>query len=339
MPDARLPLAKSLAAVPRLRERALNKTPAIVAFATLAILLAVYWSVDSSALTSTSITSLVNSGAGLGLAAVGEAVIVLVGGLDLSVGSVLSLLNVLLVTQMGASVGSQFGTSFEILLVGMVVSGISGLVVVGLDLPPILVTLATLFLWQGVALVVMTEPGGTVPSSFTDAFTGSSFAGIPNSLYVLVVVAAIWAFLRRTEYVRSIYAVGADPSIANANGVRVKSVTVGAYALAGFFYGAAALLLTAVSGSGDPNLGSSVLITVFAAVVLGGTTLGGGRGHAAAAIVGAFVVTVIGDILFALEVPVFYTGVVNGAILLAAVVVGSLLTGGRTLLRGLRLQT
>lgn len=334
--DYRLAESKGL---DRLRTRALNNSPAIVAGATLLLLLTVYWSVDSHAFTSASMGSLANSGAGFGMAAVGEAIIVLVGGLDLSVGSILSLLNVLLVTQMGTSPVSQVGTSIEILLVGIAVSGVNGLLVVGLDLPPILVTLATLFLWQGVALLVMTQPSGAVAPSFMNALSGSAFLGIPNCIYVLLGGAAIWAALRRTGWIRSLYAVGADRSIARANGVRVKGVMVGSYALAGFFYGVGALLLTAVSGGGDPNIGSSMLITTFAAVVLGGTALGGGRGHAAAAIIGAFIVTVISDILFALKVPVFYTDIVDGSILLLAVVVGALLTTGRSLFRGLRIQS
>ena len=116
----------------------------------------------------------------------------------------------------------------------------------------------------------------------------------------------------------------ASPSIARANGISVRSSTVSAYVFAGFFYGAAALLLTAISGSGDPSLGSSLVITSFAAVVLGGTALGGGRGDAAAALIGAFIVSVIGDILFALEVPAFYMGVFNGGILLVAVATGAI---------------
>jgi len=317
----------------RSRGRLANSSPVIVAAVTLVVLLIIYWSIDSNALTASSLSSLANAGTGLGLAAVGEAVIVLAGGLDLSIGSILSMLNVIVASQAATSGASQIGVAIEVLVVGAAASGINGLLIVGLGLPSILVTLSMSFLWQGVALLVMAQPGGTVASGFANALSGSSFLGIPNAVYLILGAVLVWTLVKRTSWARALYAVGASPSIARANGISVRSSTVSAYAFAGFFYGAAALLLTAISGSGDPSLGSSLVITSFAAVVLGGTALGGGRGDAAAALIGAFIVSVIGDILFALEVPAFYTGVFNGGILLVAVATGAILGNGRGLLR------
>lgn len=321
---------------PRARARTAKNAPVLVAVVILVVLLVVYWSVDSTALTSSSLSSLADAGTGLGLAAVGEAVIVLAGGLDLSVGSILSLLNVVLVSQMTGSGASQTGLALEVLGIGVATSAINGLLVLGLQLPSLLVTLSMSFLWQGVALLVMAQPSGTVPFGFTSALSGSSFLGIPNAVYLILVTMIIWSLAKRTSWMRSVYVLGSSTHTAQANGIPIARTTIGAYAFAGLFYGGAALLLTAVSGSGDPTLGSPLLITTFAAVVLGGTALGGGRGDAAAALLGAFIVTVIGDVLFALQVSAFYTDVFNGAILLVAVIVGAVMSKGRSFLRTLR---
>ncbi|HLI15518.1 MAG TPA: ABC transporter permease [Acidimicrobiales bacterium] len=300
----------------------------VVAVLLLLVLLAVYWSVDPSARTAGSVQGFANGGIGLGLVAAGEAVVVVAGGLDLSIGSILSLLNVILVSQMGASAGSQLGVSIEVLATGVAVSATNGLLVAGLNLPSILVTLSMSFLWQGVALLVRSQPGGTVQSGFASTLSGSFLISIPNSTYLLVAAVLVWWATKRTGWVRRLYALGSEAEAAPSSSRRVRSTIVAGHALAGLFYGAAALLLTAMSGSGDPNLGSTLVVTAIAAVVLGGTRLGGGRGDPLTAILGAFIVTSVDDILFAFQVPAFYTGVLNGAILFAAVLKGLVLDGG-----------
>lgn len=301
-----------------------TQLPILVALVTFGILLVIYWSIDPSALGAGGTQSLVNAGAGTGLAAIGEAVIVLGGGLDLSVGAVLSLLNVILASQMHSSTGSEWLVSVEVVAVGMAVSAINGALVALLRLPSILVTLAMSFFWTGVALLVMSQPGGTVGFGFSQFLSGESFGSVPNAAFLLLFAFIVWHLIKRSALGRGIYAVGSNVSGARANGIRVVSTSIASYALAGFFYGLAALMLTAVSGSGDPNLGTPLVIITFAAVVLGGVVLGGGRGDASAALIGAFIIAVISNILFAANVPAFYTDIFNGAVLLVAVAVGSL---------------
>jgi ribose transport system permease protein len=311
--------------------RLFAQLPVLVAAATLIVLLVLYWSIDPSALAATSTQSLVNEGAGAGLAAMGEAVIVLCGGLDLSVGAILSLLNVVLAAQMHSSPGSEWLVSIEAVLAGIAVSAINGTLVAVLRLPSILVTLAMSFFWAGVALLVMSQPGGNIGFGFTQFLSGEYLGVIPNAVFLLAVAFVVWHLFKRTGFGRAMYAVGANTAGARANGIPVARVSIASYALAGFFYGLAALSLTAVSGSGDPNIGTPLVITTFAAVVLGGVALGGGRGDAAAALIGAYIIAVITDILFVAGVPAFYTDIFNGGVLLIAVAAGSLFSRRRDL--------
>ena len=133
---------------------------------------------------------------------------------------------------------------------------------------------------------------------------------------------------KRTSLGQAIYAVGGDAPAAASNGVRVKLTSLLAYVLAGVLYGLAGVVLTAQSASGDPHLGDPLLLPVFAAVVIGGTVFGGGRGDLVGSVIGAYILYIIADILFSLGVSSFYTNIVNGAVLLVAVVAGSL-TGVR----------
>jgi ribose transport system permease protein len=290
----------------------------------LLVLLVIYAILQPSLLKVTQITNVVNEASVVGLAAVGETIVVLAGGFDLSVGAVLSVVNVIIATHIGNSVPEQLLMIPIALLVGVGIGLTNGLVVTLLRIPSIIATLAMSFFWGGIALLILSQPGGAIPPDLSNWFTGDAFGSVPSAFLLLVLVAVIWLVLKQTPLGRAIYAAGGDEWAAAANGVRVHPTILTAYALSGLFYATAGIFLSAESGSGDPNVGAPVVLSVFAAVVVGGTVLGGGRGDAIGSILGAFILTIIANVLFVAGASSFWTNIFNGAVLLVAVLATSL---------------
>jgi ribose transport system permease protein len=309
--------------------------PALV----LIILFFIYVAVGTDVLTTDEFNTLANEAAPVAIAAAGETLIVLVGGFDLSVGAVLSLINVVIATQIGTSQGSQLLMVPLALAIGLGTGLVNGLLVNFVKIPSIVATLAMSFFWGGIALLVLKQPGGAVPLDFVGWFSGNIGTSVPAVLVLILVVIVLWLLLKRTRLGQAIYAVGGDPAAAATNGVRVRLTSLIAYSLGGLLYGLAGIVLTAQSASGDPHLGDPLLLPVFAAVVIGGTVFGGGKGDLVGGIIGAYILYIIADILFALGVSSFYTNIVNGLVLLVAVVVGSLTGVGQWLLRRSRRST
>ena len=289
----------------------------------LVLLLLAYFLVTPNSWSSYTVSNVANDSAALALAALGEGLIVLTGGFDLSVGAVLSLVNVLLATHFAAEGQSVWVAIAVGVLVGGGTGLVNGLFVVVGNLPSIIVTLGTWFIWSGVALLVLPTPGGNVSMDFTDVLTGS-FGAFPHSLVVIAIALAVWSYLARTRFGTTVYALGLDEQAARMSGVKIGRNLVAVYVLSGFYYGAAGAFLTGQTSSGDPGVGLPLTLTAFAAVVVGGIRLGGGRGVLAGAVVGAFVLGAINDLLFSLHVSSFYNFVFNGLVLIVAVAATSI---------------
>ncbi len=276
-----------------------------------------------------------SSGTTLALLAMGEAVVVLSGGFDLSAAAVISLVNSILATNMEDSAGSQVLWSVLALLIGAAVGAVNGFFVAFLRLQSIVVTLATMFIIQGVTLLVLARPGGAIPDSLTSFFTGDAIPNVlPAPMIVLGVALLAWMVVKKSRLGTAIYAIGSDIEAARASGVPVTWVTFFTYVLAGAFYGAAGLFISAQTGSGDPLVGKPMLLPIFAAVVVGGTMLGGGRGGCLGPMFGAFILMLLVNVLFVLDVSPFYTTIVEGVILILAVL-GMTLGKGSSLAKAL----
>jgi Ribose/xylose/arabinose/galactoside ABC-type transport systems, permease components len=293
------------------------------AFLIFAVLMAIS-STRRSVLTAFQLQTISDGTAALALVAIGATLVVLTGGLDLSAGAVMGLVNVILATHLAGDPAADA----LVVLVAFLVAGLAGLangVFVGLlGVPSIIVTVATLFIFNGAALLILPQPGGTATPDFVAVFSGT-ILGVPRSLVLIVAGAGIWLLLKHTRFGLAIYAIGSDAKSAYLSGVPVRWVLVATYAVAGLFYGAAGIFLTAQIASGSPVIGStSFLLTVFIAVILGGTRIGGGQGGAIGTVLGAFVVTAIVGVLFSLGVTPFFTGFAEGLVLLIAVVFSSL---------------
>lgn len=297
---------------------------AIIAGVILVILLVIYQVQAGRILSPIQIRILLNGALALVWAAIGLTFVVIAGGFDLSVGSMMSVANVLAATLLAGTATDPL-VILAILLVGAAAGLANGVLVAVVRIQSIIVTLAAMFIWSGVALLIMPQPGGLIPSYMADV-TGGSIGGIPvAAVWLALLLAAIGAF-RQTSAWNVLFSVGGDEVGARRSGVRVTQAKLLAYAAAGVCYAIAGLFLSAQSTGGDANIGTPFLLTSFAAVILGGTALGGGRGTFVGTILGALVVATLGSVLLSLGVTSYWTDVVQGTVLILAVVLPILVT-------------
>lgn len=280
---------------------------------------------------------LASGGATTALAAMGQTLVILSGGFDLSAGAVVSLVNAVLAASMDPTdfeASVPLWTAYGV-AIGMGVGAFNGVFIAFLRLQPIVVTLATMFIVQGLTLLVLGKPGGFVSPSL-GVYMGDAVAGVlPVSVVLIGVVLLVWMVLKRTRYGLGLYAVGSDPEAAEASGLPVRAIVFTTYVLAGGLYGLAGVFVSAQTGSGDPLIGNSLLLPIFAAVVIGGTRLGGGQGGLLGTVLGAYVLLIVVNILLAANVSAYYSTIAESGVLLAAVLAGSL-SRDSTLARQLR---
>lgn len=285
------------------------------------VLLAIYASASPTALNPSQLKyTVINASLTLALAAAGLAIVVLIGGLDMSSAGVIAVTNALLTVNYGGSLGNQFLWIGIAVLVGILSGVFNGLIVHMFQLEPVVVTLGTSFLLAGFALLILPKPAGLTPvEGFSPiAFMTSDIVGIPVGLLVLLLVIAGWLLMRRSRFGSQLLAVGSDKEAASNSGVRVGLVTIGGFGIAGGMYGLAGIAVTSQTSGGDSNLGSSYLLAAFAAVVVGGLRLGGGRGSVIGAILGAVAVTIVINVLFVLGFASFWSTIARGVLLLLA---------------------
>jgi ribose transport system permease protein len=280
-----------------------------------------------------------NKGILLALIAIAQTFVVLTAGIDLSVGMIFVLCNVVasfvVVTNLGAAWGFDLGPVagpavgvIIVLLVGIVCGAINGAIVIYGRLQPIVATIATSAVFFGIALWMRPQPG-SVPE-FAKAlgkFLLSKFGGIipVSMIFLLVVVLVIWIPYRRSVLGRATYAVGSSEPAAYMSGMPVRTAKFLAYIWSGFFCALGGLYLTFVTSSGQADQAASGTYTLnsIAAVVLGGVSLFGGRGSAIGAIFGAFAFLTIKDLMFVLNVDPLWQPLLQGIVLLIAVSIGS----------------
>ncbi|MGD0642665.1 MAG: ABC transporter permease [Roseiarcus sp.] len=283
---------------------------------------AVYWWGQGGLPGNFEITSTVNNTMPLVLTAMGQAFVVIARGLDLSVGGVMDLSNALAAVYIRDNAASMIGWSVLILAIGAALGLANGLLVGVGRLQPILVTLATLSIYQGLAIRVLPQPGGSIPPAYTAALVNPNQ---PYALLEVLIVALLWYAFRRSAIGVSIVAIGNDELAARANGVDAVRARVTAFALSGLMSGAAGLFLAATATAGDATTGNGYTLSSIVAVVLGGMNLFGGRGSGVGVVAGAFVTTMIVNILFFSNIDPLYQSFYEGLFLVVAVVLGALI--------------
>lgn len=264
----------------------------------------------------------------LSLAAVGQSLVILTRGIDLSVGGMMDLSNSLAALKIQGGLATEALWTVLILLVGAAGGLLNGVLVAYGRIQPILVTLGTLSIFQGLALWVLPSPGGHVASGYTNLFLNPN---APTALIWVVLLALGWVAFRRTRAGVHVFAVGNDEDAARANSVRVARTKVIVYVLAGMFAAGAGIALATTTTGGDATGGDVFTLSSIAAAVIGGVSLFGGRGSAVGAICGAFVLTVLVDVLFFANIDPLFQPFYQGLFLVVAVGATTLL--GRVLVK------
>ena len=287
-------------------------------FILLLVLVSVYGVMEPAVLDPSQVGYQLQSGMPLILVAVGQTMAILVGGIDLSVGGVVSLSSALIATQGSTFPGGPWAAAICILGVGLTAGGINGILVTIGRLPPFIATLATWSIYSGLALVILHKDGGTVPAEITDMALGKS-VGVANSIWLLVILLAAWLVFRRTPFASSLFAVGGDEARARLRGVRSNPVKIAAFSAAGGFAAAAGLWLSATTTTGLPLAGDALILPSIAAIVLGGTSLTGGAGGIGLTVVGALILLVLRGVVAVLGLTPTFAYIVTSCLLIGMV--------------------
>jgi ribose transport system permease protein len=274
--------------------------------------------------------TIVGTAVPLALAAMGQAIIVLGGGIDLSIGPQMSLYNVLAATWMvNASFPESLLISLFLIVLAALIGALTGAIVTWTRVPDIIVTLATSFIWAGIAVDIMGTPGqGGAPDAFNNLVNGALLGGIPEGLFILIAaLIVIWLPFQRSRFGIAVYAMGSNRTAAYLSGISINRTRMIAYAVGGIFTGLAGLMLSALqSGTGDPLSGNPYTLNSVAAIVLGGVSLAGGRGSLLGPLAGALVLQVINGILAAMGTDPNWALVIQGAIVIVIVMAAGFLT-------------
>ncbi len=257
------------------------------------------------------------------LVATGQTIVIMRGGIDLSVSGVLSIATAIAATRQDLGLASSLGWMAAIAGLGAAIGMLNGVIITTLRLQPFLVTLATWSMIQGTALITLPAEAAGVPMPWV-TWSYGTFGGIPVPILFLVLLVLWWAWFRRTRLMNTIRAAGSNERSAFLNRVSILGTNVAAYGLSGLFAALAGLFFAMQTGSGSPTVGNQYVLPAIAAVVIGGTSLAGGRGGLAGTIIGAFILTLIGDVVFLLKLSSYWQPVVSGLILMGAVVLSSL---------------
>lgn len=279
------------------------------------------------------ITSISKNSLPLVYLAIGQAIIVIAGGIDLSLGALLLLSNVLAARFME---DQPFGTVLFIAIA--VIAGLSilnaliGYVISLSGVPDIVVTLATSYIWSGVALWVLPSPGGGTAPQFRWLFTGS-MSGIGGSytmpiLMMALPALAVFILSRRSRIGLSIYAIGSDEVAAGFAGLDVRRAKIASYAIGGAMAALAGLATVAITGSGDPrfSIGATATLNSIAAVVLGGVALVGGTGLVPGVVAAGVILIMLNPILSAMGINPNNAQIIQGVLIAGVMMVGGLVT-------------
>jgi ribose transport system permease protein len=259
----------------------------------------------------------------LALVAIGQTFVLLTAGIDLSVGSVISLVNTVLVGVITEDPSSWLAALAIALLIGALVGLVNGLVITRLRLSPFMVTLATLSIVQGLALVAYATFNGTLPREFGRTLTGN-VGPVPIPLLIVIGATAAAAFvLRQTTFGRHIYAVGSNENATRLSGLATDRVKVSVYIICGMMAGLAGLYTSARTLSSSPLIGESLTFESITAVVLGGISLFGGRGSVLGTLAGVLIIAILSNLLNLLRIPSDFQYVLRGSLLVIAVMIYS----------------
>lgn len=259
------------------------------------------------------------------LIATGQTIVVLRGGIDLSLGGTLSLATAIAATRADVSFGELLPWLFVIIALGALIGALNGALVSALQLQPFVVTLATWSIVSGFALIILPINKASVPAAWFEAGNAKVLGFLPVPILLLFLLLLWWAWFRRTRLAYRIRAAGSDERGAFLNRVSLTRTNVVSYGLAGCLAAGGGFFFSTQTGSGSPVVGSQFILPSIAAVVIGGTNLAGGRGGVTGTVIGALILNLIGDLIFLIGLSSYWQQVASGIILIGVVLLAPLL--------------
>jgi ribose transport system permease protein len=264
-------------------------------------------------------TNVFEQAAGLGFVSLGQTLVILTGGIDLSIDGIVTVTAMLTSGLIDGDPARVVPVVAAVLLIGTLIGALNGALTVLLRVHPLIVTIGMASILQGAGLLYSLNPPGSVPPEF-EGFAYGRVAGVPiGGAIMLGLFLVVGIFLRSTRLGRQIYAVGGDPFAARLIGIPHDKVIIVAYALSGLFAALTAVYLVSRLGIGDPWAGQGWALRSITPVVVGGTLLAGGRGGVTGTLLGVFLISLLNNLLNYLDVSTYYQWIIQGLIIIVAV--------------------
>lgn len=290
----------------------------------LIILMAVITIINSNFLTANNLLNLLLQVTSNALIAFGMTFVILTGGIDLSVGSILALSSALTAGLLGSGMPVTLAILIS-LIMGCILGMMNGLLISYGKLAPFIVTLATMTIFRGATLVYTN--GNPITKGLSDTFLfqflGQGYiVGIPFPVIIMFIVfIVLYVLLHKTAFGKSVYAIGGNEKAAYISGVKLNKVKIIIYSISGIMASISGLIITSRLSSAQPTAGASYEMDAIAAVVLGGTSLSGGKGRILGTLIGALIIGVLNNGLNIIGVSAFWQQVVKGVVILIAVLI------------------
>jgi len=284
----------------------------VVAFIAMAAFMYPYF------LTSSYLSGLVGAYMPLILLSMGQSIVIIAGGIDVSIGALMTLVNVTIVKLIELGVNPIL--AFAIGLIASLIFGcINGFVVTILRVNPLLVTLATSSIAAGAALYIMPSPGGSIPIKYV-LWYSESFVGIPKPVLFMVILIVIWLLIYLSPIGLQIYSVGENLKMSYVSGIRVNLVRFVSYIFASLSAGVAGIAVSGSIGSGNSSVGLSLTLMSVAACIIGGISLNGGIGNIFGAIMGSVFLCLVFNIVISANVSAYFQSLLSGGIILVSII-------------------
>jgi ribose transport system permease protein len=254
------------------------------------------------------------------LMAIGQAIVILGGGIDISVGGIVSIVNTVLATRVGlqGSPEEMWKYIFVSFLIGLLAGAINGFFIAYLRLQPIITTYATSFLYAGMALFILPNPGGGIPAPIAALYRDSTPLNLPLAFYVIAIFLLIWVYIGSTRYGRFLFAVGGKAEAAYETAVPVTMVQFSTYVISGLMAAFSGIAITMLSGSGNADIGNPMTLNSITAVVIGGNAMSGGVGGVVGPVMGAVTLGIIQNIISFANVNTGWEPLVKATIIVVA---------------------
>lgn len=296
----------------------------VVSFILLVIFLIIMYLVQPSLMKPSRLITITNGQLCLLLGGIGQTLVLLVGGIDLSIGGVICLSNSIAALYMPDSILGMILMSLLIAALGVGIGMFNGVIITRFNVQPFVVTFTVNYVLLGISLKLLPIDGGEPPTRYVSGLL-HNFGILSVSMILVILILAGWVFMRRTRFVRNIYAVGCNAKASALNGIDVSKVKIMTFALSGGLAALAGLWRTAQLASGSPDAGDALTMPSITISVIGGTSMAGGMGGVVGTVVGAYILRLIQDLLTFLGAKSFWSTVFQGVFLVMTVGVCSVI--------------